>query len=574
MSKAIELYGTDVPNRTGDLSEVGDLSFTLEDCGLRHIKLGGVEIIRAVSFLVRDRDWGTLAPIINILERSEEPDRINVRLQAVYESAGADLKVELAIDASMRGLTFVARGTARGDFETNRAGFTVLHPASLAGCPVRIEDKSGGSVATEFPVLIEPWQPFMNIAAMIHRASGLEVTCAFEGDTFETEDQRQWGDASFKTYNRPLAKPWPYFLEDGSKLEQSVKLRWRAANTSPATVLPVAPMDQIVFPQTAILVDAKSAARLAQAPTDLKDVAPQRLLCGFDETKGKIADQIEAFGNLQQRLPEMIYDLEAVCAFVDSPEVTLARLRDTLDEAGFKPASVLICPAADRQSTPPGSEWPECPPLEEVHAASAAIFPELERGGGMVSFFPELNRKRPPLEKLDFVSHSLCPIVHAADDLSVMESLEAIPHITASARHIIGKREYRIGPSTIAMRHNPYGGRTLPNPERSRICMADDDPRHFAAFGAAYTVGLACALASAGISVWTPAELYGPRGLGGPLIDAVAALARLAGQRVLSASLNDGIGELSTGGTDIKVNLTPEPRDGLPPFGWTLSGNT
>ena len=38
------------------------------------------------------------------------------------------------------------------------------------------------------------------------------------------EDQRQWGDASFKTYNRPLAKPWPYQIEDGSVLEQSVCL--------------------------------------------------------------------------------------------------------------------------------------------------------------------------------------------------------------------------------------------------------------------------------------------------------------------------------------------------------------
>ena len=36
-----------------------------------------------------------------------------------------------------------------------------------------------------------------------------------EGDTFEMEDQRNWSDASYKTYVRPLALPWPYVLPAG-----------------------------------------------------------------------------------------------------------------------------------------------------------------------------------------------------------------------------------------------------------------------------------------------------------------------------------------------------------------------
>jgi hypothetical protein len=45
-----------------------------------------------------------------------------------------------------------------------------------------------------------------------------------EGDTFETEDHRNWTDASFKTYVRPLALPWPYTLKAGEPVRQSVKL--------------------------------------------------------------------------------------------------------------------------------------------------------------------------------------------------------------------------------------------------------------------------------------------------------------------------------------------------------------
>ncbi|TIO00653.1 MAG: hypothetical protein E5X93_32115, partial [Mesorhizobium sp.] len=107
-------------------------------------------------------------------------------------------------------------------------------------------------------------------------------------------------------------------------------------------------------------------------------------------------------------------------------------------------------PSVDRQSTPPGSVWPACPPLENVYAAARRAFPGIRLGGGMFSFFTELNRKRVPAELLDFVSHCTCPIVHAADDLSVMQSLEALPFITQSTRAIYRAMPYRIGPSTIA----------------------------------------------------------------------------------------------------------------------------
>ena len=52
----------------------------------------------------------------------------------------------------------------------------------------------------------------------------------------------------------------------------------------------------------------------------------------------------------------------------------------------------------------------------------------------MFSFFTELNRKRPPAQLLDFVHNSTCPIVHAADDRSVMETHEALPYQVATAR--------------------------------------------------------------------------------------------------------------------------------------------
>ena len=51
---------------------------------------------------------------------------------------------------------------------------------------------------------------------------GLEATVRFAGDTWEMEDHRNWTDASFKTYVRPLALPWPYTLPAGEAVTQSV----------------------------------------------------------------------------------------------------------------------------------------------------------------------------------------------------------------------------------------------------------------------------------------------------------------------------------------------------------------
>src|SRR4029078_8876650 len=119
-----------------------------------------------------------------------------------------------------------------------------------------------------------------------------------------------------------------------------------------------------------------------------------------------------------------------------------------------------------------GVPGPPAPPLEELYGAARRAFPGARLGGGMFTFFTELNRKRPPAELLDFVHNTTCPIAHAADDRSVMETHEALPYQVATARTFIGKTPYRIGPSSIGCRDNPYGKSFTPNPNDQRICLA------------------------------------------------------------------------------------------------------
>ena len=59
---------------------------------------------------------------------------------------------------------------------------------------------------------------------------GLMAEVRFEGETFEMEDQRNWTDASYKTYCTPLSLPYPVEVKEGTAGEhvrlQEVAYGW------------------------------------------------------------------------------------------------------------------------------------------------------------------------------------------------------------------------------------------------------------------------------------------------------------------------------------------------------------
>ena len=130
----------------------------------------------------------------------------------------------------------------------------------------------------------------------------------------------------------------------------------------------------------------------------------------------------------------------------------------------------------------------------------------------MLSTFTELNRKRPKAALFDFVTHTTCSIVHAADDRSVMETLETLPAIIGSTRAMIGEKPYRIGPSAIAARMNPYGKGVLDNPGNGRVCLTNHDPRQRGLFNAAWTLGYVAACAYGGVTSVAMGAAAGPLG--------------------------------------------------------------
>ena len=227
-TEALKLYGTEDAVPAVRTLGAGALTAALDTGKLRWIRYGGTEALRGLAFVVRGSGWETYTPQITNLEIDESDDGFRIGYDARIESADGVLVFRADIVAEdERSLVFTVEMVPETDFRTSRTGFVVLHPVEgVAGEACAITHSDGTVEETAFPGLIMPLQPFFDIAAMRHRVSpGVWLTCRFEGaDPWETEDQRNWTDASYKTYYRPLALPFPYTLAAGERLRQVATL--------------------------------------------------------------------------------------------------------------------------------------------------------------------------------------------------------------------------------------------------------------------------------------------------------------------------------------------------------------
>lgn len=586
VSRAVRLCGTETIDRPARTLHAGPLRVEFENGALRTIRIAGVEVIRTIAFLVRDENWGTFTPEIDGLAIEEDDAGFRVRYRATCADAKRRLVYSAAIDGKPDGsLAFTAVAEPVTDVETNRTGFIVLHPVDgVAGRPVKVLHTDGGEEVSTFPALIDPVQPFLDIRALSHEAlPGVWVTCRMEGDAFEMEDQRNWSDASFKTYVRPLARPWPYVLKAGEALRQSVTLTVSGALPAAASageaglVVEIGGVSGGTMPAIGLGVPAAEAENALAVARLVRALGPRHLVCAFDARRDGAA-VLSAYRSLGESAGAAVV-LEAVVAG-DDPDAELAALAETVRSAALPLAGLTVSPAADLRSILPGTPWPPVASAEAIAAAARAAFPGVPLGGGMLSYFTELNRKRPPAALLDYVTHTTCPIVHAADDRSVMETLEAMPSILASTRAFIGDTPYRIGPSAIGCRQNPYGKATTPNPRGERVCLAENDPRQRGLFNAAWTLAYVAACARGGVEAVAMGAPTGPFGVlhrkgeaekpgydGAedslyPVFHVLAALARCTGRPLLETRVSraGAVAALAVGGagrtTLFLANLT------------------
>ena len=521
-SRSIVLCGTEQPNVVGRILEAGPLSVEFDNGNLRYLRVGGVEVLRGLAFLVRDENWGTYTPVVSKLLIDQRANGFSVSYHAVCGRPGQDIGYDATIEGKPDGsLEFTGTATPTTDFLTARTGFVVLHPLTgVAGRAVEIEHVDGTVEKSKFPELVNPVQPVMHIRALTHEVlPGLKATVRMEGDTYEMEDHRNWTDASFKTYVRPLALPWPYTLKAGESIKQTIKLS--LSGVAPAGAkgrgakgveVELGATLRETVPPIGLGMPAEEIDPTIASLDWLRLIAPKILICHLDPRQKHGLKQLYGYRVLaEQSGAEAV--LEIVVESIDKYKDELLRVAAMVKQSGLKLAGVAVCPVGDLKSVLPGGPRPPAPLLADLYAATRTAFPGVTLGGGMFSFFTELNRKRPPAQLLDFVTNTTCPIVHAADDRSVMETLEALPYQITTARSYLGKTPHRVGPSAIGCRDNPHGATFTPNPNNERVCLARMDPRQRGLFGAAWILGYIATLARTQVETIAVGAPTGPLGL-------------------------------------------------------------
>src|SRR6478736_5473897 len=207
----------------------GPWAIELRDDELADLTYDGRRVLRSIRAVARDRDWNTAAWVI---EQIGETDT-TLELLVHTEGSGAELRGTVRVDATPDLLVVSFDAVSTTPFDTNRTGLVVLHPPQIAGHALTVTHSDASVEASVFPIAISPDQPAFDITGLEWDDDGLAIDVRFTGDVFEMEDQRNWTDASYKTYSRPLALPFPYVLAAGERVVQSIEI---AVSGTPAPV--------------------------------------------------------------------------------------------------------------------------------------------------------------------------------------------------------------------------------------------------------------------------------------------------------------------------------------------------
>ncbi|MCX7281201.1 MAG: hypothetical protein NTX21_06545, partial [Alphaproteobacteria bacterium] len=490
----------------------GALSLHISDGAVRRLCWHGVEVVRGIACPIRDSNWATCISVLAEESVTETPAGFEVR--QVRLVANDALRVELVFKGSTDG-TFqaVSEISVYREYITNRAGFTLLHPLQhIAGTPLSVAHPDGLVTVSEFPLLISPHQVAAGISALRHVVNGIDVDITFHGEIFEMEDQRNWSDASFKTYCRPLSLPRPYRLNAGEIHLQEIAIRFQGtpakspgASASTGAVLEWRDGAGTV-PRLAVAIEdgtlpgscARGLYRLLKPAILQLRVTPQTAAAVCESAKELTAASLAEI------------ELEIVVPSTDDPQRALARVAADCKKAPLAVARVLALPESYLQCYQPGGPWPAGPTPRDLLPHARAAFSDAGIGSGVLTYFPELNRCRPG--PCDYVTHGATAITQSADDHTVIENLEGLSHVLKSGRALAGERDYRLGLVAIGMRSNPYGSGIVENVRQNRVSMAGADPRQRGLFAAAWAVGAVAATEGHGVSSMALSALVGPFG--------------------------------------------------------------
>jgi hypothetical protein len=546
----IDVFGTDEPEAEEQTLVAGKLSIRIADGQVKSVVWDGTEIARAVTYFMRDADWATPPATSTVTLKGRNGESSGAEITGEINSGSIRFNYAIAIEAEASGrLRIVTEGRALSTFQSNRVGLTFLHPVpDCCGLALAVTHSDGSEEVTSFPLPISPSQPIFDIQSLTYRPSDAQtVEIAFRSvrpdgsaQCFEMEDQRNWGDASYKTYVGSLLDPWPFDVKAGDMFVQEIAITVKAAGAGAAAAAAnggtepgEAGAGGFQVPAIGVSVPLDGAVGALENVRRYGCFRPA-YVSAYLRSDSMNANELEALRSVAETLDcRLSFELEVH----GEPDEALASAAERVSEAGLNVHSILACPAPYLKSYQPDAVWPDVMPLDAFYGLVRRHFPGSRVGGGMLTYFTELNRKWPPAGAMDYVGHAYCPIVHAADDGTVLQNIDSLPFIAETIAERLPGTPYEIISATLSMRQNPYGAAPQPNPDNRRIAMAIADPREKGEFGGLWMLEVAEAVAGTHAEAITLGALSGHSSIYSadrpegrlPAYYAVEALAGLAG---------------------------------------------
>jgi hypothetical protein len=442
-------------------------------------------------FVIKDEFW-------QVADRS-----FSAKIKAQGSHDAKDLTVELEITGSESGeITYGFSASTSVSFMRNRLGLCLLHPvAGLAGRDCELTKEDGAIEKSKFPDAISPDQPFLNLSGISHQLqSGQVATVNFEGEIFESEDHRNWSDASYKTYCTPISLPFPAQVSPGEVLSQKITISISGEHATSiskdeSAVIAVG-TKEIELPEIGLGLSEDPAHLIASEYTGFEDLAIKHLRLSLNgDSRIRSAVEQALFVTKQLKI-----DLDLAIT-ADSPQ-QLQAIIQSIVELKDQIRSFYIFSASDKTT-----------PLGFIQSAEELLGDKSKIIGGTDLYFTELNRNQSAVDVVDQVNFSINPQVHSFDDRTLIQNTATQKTIAKNAHRIAKGKKVSIGPITLRPRYNPNA--TEPDKDVSNTPLPSSvDARQRTWFAEGWAaMSIRSLTESASISAVTYFETLGWRGI-------------------------------------------------------------
>lgn len=450
---------------------------------LRQVRLGDHELIRGIYMAVRDNRWKTLPIDLEIIHSDIGIDTFEIQFSCINKMNDAEFHWTGTISGDEMGtIRYAFTGTSQTDFERMRLGLCLLHAENeCAGKNLSVTHTNGTKEETSFSNTVAPIapEPVVDIKALKYEAApGVQVEFSFTGDAFEMEDQRNWTDASFKTYCTPASLQRPVLVKKGDMVSQSIKMELHGEtkrifpiiigrapqfNISTTPVLSIPPIGLNVPPFAESLSE--------QQVNLLKKLNLSHLRADLLPENSHWKSHLE---NLAQQSRALNLPTHIALTEESPDESNIKELKDECDKLGIKPSVIQLIGMKGKVLSEEK--------IEAIKPSLSQHFPDAQFGVGSDKDFAQVNASRHLSKSQLHPVYGICPQVHAFDNLTLIENL------TGQCRGVECLQDWWPQTPMIASVHlHRYpGARVLYD---QSLAEKEWDSRHPSLFGATWTLG-------------------------------------------------------------------------------------